>query len=199
MCVRFNYSATIDSYRYCSQLPIGSQPPASSYKLHDNFFDSDSIDLDDHEHTQIFSIPRTRPTAYPSPTDTAVERHSPASRFEALTRIWKRISMTAITGRPHSNPREDRGDGLGLRPPYPHPISTPPTNVPDMQPLPKPPHTPTPRVVKVSAGYGFSRTHAATSDEDDPVPCCDYLCFCMCCPCKRSLDPDSDLESDTES
>ncbi|KAH7906668.1 hypothetical protein BJ138DRAFT_1182961 [Hygrophoropsis aurantiaca] len=57
---------------------------------------------------------------------------------------------------------------------HPVPISTPPANVPDMQPLPR---TSTSRTVKVSAGYGFNRTHAATSDEDDEVPCCDYICF----------------------
>ncbi|KAH7905156.1 hypothetical protein BJ138DRAFT_1165284 [Hygrophoropsis aurantiaca] len=120
-----------------------------------------------------------------------------ASRFGSIPRLWGRASN--VTGGTNSESRTSHDDAHEMQSAPSHPISTLPANVPDMQLPPKPPRTPTSRAVKVSSAYGFNRTHAATSDEDDEVPCRDYICFCMCCPCKGSLKPDSDLESDTGS
>ncbi|KAH7911542.1 hypothetical protein BJ138DRAFT_907026 [Hygrophoropsis aurantiaca] len=120
-----------------------------------------------------------------------------ASRFGSIPHLWGRASD--LTRGTNGEPRTGHGDVHEMQSARPDPISTAPANVPDVQLLPRFPRASTSRTVKVSAAYGFSRTHAATSDEDDGVSCWDYICFCMCCPCKGSLRPDSDLESDTGS
>ncbi|KAH7913551.1 WD40-repeat-containing domain protein [Hygrophoropsis aurantiaca] len=179
-------------------LPAGAPPPPrskSNNRSRDDFFES-FTDLSVIVHPPKLIGARTEPPANPqAPEDVRVEVQTPASGFEALARLWKQV--LAVTRWKRIKPREDHGDAHEMQPAHPHCASAPPANVPDMQLSHKLPSTSTSRTVKVSAGYGFNRTHAATSDEDDEVPFWDYLCFCMCCPCKRA-DPDSDLESDTE-
>ncbi|KAH7908238.1 WD40-repeat-containing domain protein [Hygrophoropsis aurantiaca] len=97
-----------------------------------------------------------------------------ASRFGLIPRLWGRASN--LTGGANREPRTGH-DAHEMQSARPDPISTLPANVPDMQLPSKLPRTPTSRTVKVSAAHGFNRTHAATSDEDDEVPCRDYICF----------------------
>ncbi|KAH7911602.1 quinon protein alcohol dehydrogenase-like superfamily [Hygrophoropsis aurantiaca] len=146
-------------------LPAGAPRQSKpNNRSHDDFFGS------------LFEPPEDSTT----PGDVAEHHPAPASRFRPLLdRLWKQLS--ALVPGAHSKPRQGRDDPHEMHSiqPQPSPISTRPTHVPNMQPPPtnKHPRTPTSQAVKVSAGYGFNRTHAATSDEDDEVPCCDYICF----------------------
>ncbi|KAH7911920.1 hypothetical protein BJ138DRAFT_1112828 [Hygrophoropsis aurantiaca] len=168
-----------------------NQPPR-----HDGFWDTSDIDLPARARPQISSISRAKPSDASPPTleHAARELHPPASRFEPLVRLW---NQRAPVGQwTHRKSREDRDGPHEMQPTQLPPISTPPANVPDMKPPPRLPRTSSFRTAKVSAAHGFSRTHAVTADADDKVSRWDYICYCMCCPCKRA-DSESDVESDT--